>query len=579
MPAVGRLLLAWAWASVLAIGIGLLVAEFLARAFGLRRFLPGPFRLALLGVAGMTTAATAISLVVPLEPWSHLLLGGLAAGGALRSGGTRRLVHAVRAVRRSLPEERLLFSALLAAGLLWSLVRVDLYDTRAYHEQAIRGAQELRAVPGIANLEPRLALGCSWFVLAAVTDLARPDHAVNGWLLLVVGGYLAGGVRRLRRDRRSPSGWYRLLALPGALLIVNEWLSTPMPDAPVALLWLLSFALALESLEEGPSRVRREAVAFLGILVPFMACLRPSAAPALLLIPWVLVRAGDRPPLARFMGIAAVVSLPVLARNLVLSGLPLFPLEVPALSWPPWRAEDVAERLAVASWARWPGVVPGTAPSGWGWIGPWWERLGAPDRGALLVAVVCGSALVLRERRRLLSSAGGVAAIALLGLGAWFLTAPDPRFARGLYSGLALLALLRFFGRLLRTSTALPAAWTAVALLLLADGTRAGLVLRGRAGHLLPRRESAPAATRAVALGPVTVLTPVVEATCGRAPFPCVALPDRAWPLGDRLEDGFRPRRPDDPAPIPLPPDSSGRPASVGRPPAPGGNGAPRPGV
>ena len=522
---------------ILAISTGVLgvgVEAALSRLAG-RRDEPLDFGIvALLGLAALTTLCALLSLARPMNGAS--VLGILAIVAATGFWHRREMGSRCLAIRREVaarpPADLWLAAVVVACALAWACVPSPSYDGGAYHGQATRWAEEFAVVPGLGNLEFRLGLVPTWFVMSAATSgsfLGERIVALNSFVFLCVAFYLWNGWPRLRLAPRSVTAWLRVLAIPGALLVANEWLSHVTPDLPVAVLWFALLGMALQEIEAGTVDGLRIGTLALGTLALFAVSIRISAAPALLLagcIGWISPR--RRRALTGLLGIGGILALPVLLRNTVQTGHPLMPL-----SWPGGLGFDWTIPEAVMQQARL--GIRGTADRVW---------LEWPDRVALPIVALAGVVALLSfplptlRRFRMLFACGLVALVF------WGLMAPDPRFGRGLYLPLALVAAIclavdwtagnphRLGRRAVTVATAL------VTLVTTYDLIRAAREVPPRAWVRAP----APPrfTTTRVPLGTLVIERPGDPQNCWYEPFPCSPLTYPTEARGPSLGDGFR---------------------------------------
>lgn len=529
----------WLALAVTVCVLGVAVERFLTRGVGADGEALDGGIVALLGLGALTTLAGLLSLVLPMNGVGVSAVAAFVAGVGWRSRADlrRRFASMLAALASRSRLDLLVGLSVIAAALVWACVPTPLYDDGAYHAQAIRWAEEYPAVPGLANLQYRLAWVPTWFVASAATSGSFAGErvvALNSFCFLCVALYLWNGLPGLRRSPTRIGPWLRVLGLPGALLVANESLSHATPDLPVAVLWFALLGLAVQEIEQ-PERPEAEVAALaLGALALFSVSLRLSALPALLFAGWIAHR---RRRAAWLFGIGTLVAAPGLLRNTVQSGFPFLPLSWPRFAELDWTlpAETLDQaRLDIATSAR-------------GGLALLW-----PDRLAIPL-VVLASLLVwlpaagprfapLRRFRSVLT--GGFLALLF-----WIGTAPDPRFARGYYLPLALLvAICVGLGPALALgSTATAAqrrrpllAQCLVSLLLLFELTRAARLLPSAA---VWRRAAAPPsfASSATLLGGLAIHRTAVEAGCWYEPFPCVDQIPPIEPRGASLRQGFRP--------------------------------------
>ena len=548
--------LVWAWATAVCWAWGLLGEAALLRLAG-RTDEDAPLPLhavCWVGLAIVTTLAALLSLVRPVDGAAALALslaglGGLAAAPALRRDGWVRVRDAARALE---PPYAALAAVVLIAALADGASPATNYDSGLYHVQAVRWIEAHPVVPGLGNLHFRLAMGSTWFLPEALFDtglVAAPSrHLLVGcaWTWTALAGVRA--LRELAHGAASFAVVLRIAFLPLGLLLLRGWLSSPTPDVALALLGWTTIALAFDRAARGADGATDVRVLAIALLAAFATAVKPSAAP-LLLLPVVLAVAASRlqPRIALgVLGIALAVGVPQVARNLILSGYPAFPVtQLPPLpvDWAIPRDEAVRQAGWIMSWARAPRRAPQEvlAMPLREWIGPWFARRPAVDRVLLGAIPLLALAAVPTWRRPV--AAPLVWATLVLGTMLWFALAPDPRFGWAFYPLLALGLAARVLGGV---AARLPRAATAQALAL-GIGVLSLWPYAGRdALATTASRAIAPAPyperpLRTLGRGKRLLYAPERGDQCWDAPLPCTPYPDRTIERrGRRLERGFR---------------------------------------
>lgn len=334
------------------------------------------------------------------------------------------------------------------------------YDSANYQIPLVRWYRSFPAVPGLANLNPVYGIGLSGLLFPALLEqgpgAGRSHHFANGFLLvllLLLLARLLGGLLG-RSSRTGPQQAAALVLVFPALLLMNRgggnWISSHSTDLPVTVALLAAWCL----IAEGLARERREAAPpgphlFAGLaLLAVAPCLKATAAvfagTAWVVIAGWLIRQAGRDGW-RTMGKAAVFAvatlLPWLARNVVLSGYPLFPAAVAGVpvDWrlPAEHAEGIvwwtrAYLRMPEAWERM------TAPAFAEWF-PFWVR--AELRASLLEAVIplvlAGAAaaawLFLRRRQEEPRAPALLLLPFAVALPVWFLSAPSVRYGLSLF--------------------------------------------------------------------------------------------------------------------------------------------------
>jgi len=405
-----------------------------------------------IGLAALLAYIQAWSLFSPVTGEAWLVPTLLAAGG-LGWGAWRR--SPVRVTRRAVS-----VVALTAVTVLWlanrALGRAADYDLGLYHLGLVEATSQFGVIPGIANLHVRLGAGNAHLLL--VTLLERGPwtsaglHLANGLLvsMLIVDIASRFSQRGAQQDRPSFTRRVALLLVPativsGILGVSAEYrLSSPNLDLASFVLVAVGFLYLAECVEAGGKPLPAlTAAAALSVA----ACTRPlfwlpflvAATIAVVCVSRVSVRVGRGRSLVIVLTLPAALLAGWACRQSVLSGYPFFPWTAGGLPVD-WRspADDVQEMNRwVSAWARRPGGNPDDVLASWSWLRPWLDKRATDfDTVGPLVLLACAvPALVVRSpttgawgKARLLPMLS-ILVPATGTLLAWFLLAPDPRFA------------------------------------------------------------------------------------------------------------------------------------------------------
>lgn len=425
------------WLTVLlsAIGLGSVTAEF--SRLGLRHALW--FGMALLGVlAGVVSLVPPVGSTALAEPLAIVLaLFGVAV---VWLRWRRRPPHG-----GYLAVILTLLLTLLLGGWM-AIGEVRNYDTGLYHLQVIALQARDGVDPGIAALHDRFGFSSSlWAWGAAFEHVAGPSlgyRLVPGLFLLLLMTDVVLRTRN-RRNRRTPGTW---LVLLGTVPLLAYGISYPGrtfagigQDWVVAVLWLLACAYALDWFTSGRSVDMGTAV----VIAAVAGTVRSSGwlLFAGLVLLWALRRRwGENDAgVTWWVGIISALSVAtILMRDVLASGWLLFPassLPVPV----PWRVQDPSATAgAVQAWARSPFAMERAREFG-DWFPEWGARLWTDWFMVWLLAALVLAAVFLalgqvgspRGNVTRVEGLVALAAIQVVALSAWFLTAPDTRFAWG----------------------------------------------------------------------------------------------------------------------------------------------------
>jgi len=461
--------LAFAIGCVLAVWMGMLVL-LAGLGWGLLRLMAGRSTEA----PDLTTAAWAgyAATIAVLQVWHFALpvdgralaflailsaAGWWAGRGAALSGD--RLPRSVRVV----------LGITLGLAAIWladrSIGPCFSYDSANYQIPLVRWYRSDPVVPGLANLNPLYGLGSSGLLFAALfepgTMAGWSHHFTNGFLLFLLLLLLARFLGDLCGGTSRPGSRHAAalaLLFPTVMLInrsAASWISSPTTDLPVAAAVFAAWCLIAEGLAEGRLEAARPGShLFTGLsLLAVAPCLKATAA-VFAGTAWVVVcglwlarkgggqgwrKRGDGGGTA--VAFAAIAILPWLARNVMLSGYPLFPAAVAGFPVD-WRL-PVEHAEGIVWWTRAYLRMPEawermTAPGFAEWF-PFWIR--AELRVSLLEAVIplvlaaAASAVWLFLRRRQVETRPPAALLLpfAVALPVWFLSAPSVRYCLFLF--------------------------------------------------------------------------------------------------------------------------------------------------
>ena len=457
------LVLTWVVLAVGLAGWGMLVIRLRSRS---KRISPGQLRESLwVGLLVITVTPLLLDIVSPLGGGTALwVLIVLIAVGLVNAAW--QLSAAIRQ-RGSRPAAHWWIGGLALAIVLfvyagWALGEPTNYDTGLYHIGAINYARDFPTVPGLANLHERFGFNSSMWPLSAwLGSLGWMGHeyrVVNGLLLTLL---LADTALRLLNAKRTPVLPGTAITIIGSVLVLGAMaqypgrlLASSAQDSAALILGLVAVAYFSDAMSRRSWWERLEARAAVSV-----ALVAAIAGALMRPLGWVLaagiwavalvVAALGREMLAAARSLAPVTVVAVLAgvlmgvRDYILSGWLLYPAGLIGFRVE-WRYPDPSVSSdRIAAWARTPFQDVQSTLADSSWVGGWLQRLptdwSIPALGALL-----GLAGLLwwlsRGRRDQWLWRGCVAALApvALLLIAWFITAPDPRFAWAGIVGLGL---------------------------------------------------------------------------------------------------------------------------------------------
>jgi hypothetical protein len=460
-------------------------------------------------------------------------------------------------------------------------------DTEIYHAQAIHWIESFPAVPGLGNLHTRLAYDSAWLVANTLFSFSflklRSFHLLGSVLFLVCIVYFTGGLSQLMRREIQLSTILKVLLLPLIFLIFGSEASSPGTDLPAALLiWIIMLGW-VELIESGQSTAGLQAVVLL-LLSVFTVTIKLYGAPLLLFGIFLFLRPvgvghglspdkglsqgqihpnnSGKTRLTRWLKIAlvaALIILPWLARNVILSGYLVYPfpaIDIFQFDWKIPHDRAVVEQQIIQAWAKIPGARLSVVSSMslHTWLRLWLDRLTANRRIIVLLVVAAPLAylilgLLFRRSRlapfsRVFKPYWPVYLVAYSGVIFWFVSAPDIRFGYGYLIITLLLVLLPPLYYALRWADR---RFEKISLLLLLvlilyQGSVLGLSLDTKtiASTLVLPADYVNLPTSPCQFRNFEIACADQFSVCGYSAFPCAPNPDPAVAQRDKhLQDGF----------------------------------------
>ncbi|MBZ5859152.1 LIC_10190 family membrane protein [Flavihumibacter profundi] len=277
-------------------------------------------------------------------------------------------------------------------------------DTLGYHAPIIAWNLKYPLVPGIANINGRLGLQSSWFILCALfqfdftgtSALTFINSTVLSWFVL----YLSVSLSRMIKTGKATAHlllWLALcLASFGVSTMVYLAASSANPDFIICIFLWTSFYLLLTG-EPNPPPASKTIMAL--ILLAFSASLKLSALPVLLLVPFfyfLLPAMAVRKRILLLVVIPVLSILPFLFRNIIVSGYPLFPSGYFDFFHPDWKlSQSLAHEIDeyITAYARVGNVTiadysPAMGLSVGEWLPIWWQQYALAEKLFIIAALL-----------------------------------------------------------------------------------------------------------------------------------------------------------------------------------------------
>lgn len=408
------------------------------------------------GLAAISVSAGFLSLLLPLGGLLPQLIFFLPGISIFFRRETRE--HLARQVAGSFSTLRPALSLSLVVAFIVSLIinagEVIHPDTLHYHAQCIQWIEANKVVPGLVNLSYHYGLQSSWFTASALFMFKFTGHNAPGFLgMTVITWFIILLHERLNRLVREETttpgalmqavGWLLLFVFSfWSFTMIRGTLTSASPDFITTMYIWLAFYLFVQ-LHHTDSR--RSLMLLMLFIAFFSVSIKLSAAPAALFTGIVYIIYSKRTK--RSLPLAALIIVltltPFIARNIITSGYPFFPLTFPDIIHADWKAPDsimAAQRNYIKAYARvgdettlYTDEEVTNMPAAQ-WLPIWWQNRSLANKiilGALAALLLAHLVLFRKVNWKAHLYLLYLLIGAAIGIVLWILQAPDPRFGFG----------------------------------------------------------------------------------------------------------------------------------------------------
>lgn len=443
------------------------------------------------------------------------------------------------------------------------------YDTGLYHLQALRWIQDYPIVKGLGNLHGRFGFNNANFLYVAVVGVGPwrgiELNIANSLLIMVATAQSLIGLDHVIRERHNwklPNLFAVLMIVPVLdYALLRGAMSSPSSDAASGMLHLTLMVLVLAFLQRkrfsGSDALFELALivflAVLGIAIKLSSGVFSASVVLLCAGVWLVYNRQDTKRALKaivalgFIGGSVIV--PWMFRGILLSGYPLYPstLGTVPVSWRVTASSAESEALWIRSWARLPQHRPEEVLGNWDWLEPWLDTQRniptsyLPALLAIAATFLVAFRFIYKSRALARPGLGWMFIIPLtVAVVAWFLSAPNPRFAVSVLYGMAIGALLLALSSYSRSQISLLVALLIALLLIWKVADHASLYIV-KAG---PNRGFHPVSSVEIETFEtdfgLTIYRPATGDRCFDTPLPCTPYPNPNLRLrGDSVRSGF----------------------------------------
>ncbi len=322
--------------------------------------------------------------------------------------------------------------------LLWTVLAPQHYDTALYHAQAVRWIEEYGVVPGLGNLHNRFAYNSAFMPLQALFSLRwlfdQSLHTLNGFLSCFLLIYAIATNNLIKRKKLLLSDFFKL-AMIVYICINRKYISSLSSDILAMLLVIYIFAKWSELLEK---HVKSDLpYAFYCMMAMWAATVKLSTATGVLLAIYPIMLMIKRKEYKRIivhLGVGGGIAIPWLIRNVIISGYLLYPyskLDLFNVDWKMLPSVLDFDKMEIVVWGRNVKDVNLYQQYISEWIGGWYREQSWFEQvliilgftSAIFLLGMCIYKICQKKYADIL-----LWLVALIGLGAWFFSAPLLRY-------------------------------------------------------------------------------------------------------------------------------------------------------
>jgi hypothetical protein len=434
------------------------------------------------------------------------------------------------------------------------------YDTGLYHLQTIKWIEAYSVIPGLANLHGRFGFNPNIFTLFACTSLfevfKQEIFSVNFTIYSILVLHFTNKIHLIfKQDGVSNQLLFNLIIFVN-IIFTSTYLHSPSPNFILAVIPFFILASASKPSSQSDAEGFKNYIPIL-ILCVYVVTVKLATIPLMLLAFLIAVRfkSGYRKSLW-LLPLLALIVLPWLIRNILLTGWLLYPL--PSLDlfnfdWKVPLSGVVREKAWVTGYARNPGdpdLLARAQMSFSGWFPLWWHKLGIENK-VLFVASLAAPALALAalsaKKVKIGYWALAVIATSFFGVLFWFTMAPAVTFGKPFLIAAAISPLLYLKSSLSdhwKPGYKLVSFFYTVIVILFAFNarnisTRFNIAQALYAPIVITKPNNLD--FRTYNTSGVTVYVPTLDDRCYDHQVPCTPYPDGTLLLRDNtLQSGFR---------------------------------------
>lgn len=280
------------------------------------------------------------------------------------------------------------------------MFEVVTYDTGLYHSQAVQWIEEYGVVPGLGNLHHRFAYNSAIMCLHALFSMkflfGQQMHCVNGFMLILFTSYAVTSMKFVKNKRIYISDFLRV----AFFVYYNMDTSFSSLGSDLISLCLVIYIVIkyVEGIEDNISNI--EYYCYLSILALIAVSFKLSVALIALIViypAYMLIKDKNWKMLIKLISLGAVLTLPFLIRNIIISGYIVYPfpkLDLFSFDWKMNKYVCLWDAKEVRSWGQ--GVCDANlSPTFREWFEIWINRQSNANKCLFFASIIISVLLVV----------------------------------------------------------------------------------------------------------------------------------------------------------------------------------------
>ncbi|RMA64506.1 LIC_10190 family membrane protein [Ulvibacter antarcticus] len=269
---------------------------------------------------------------------SVLIIGAVLLAAFLKKDLSSYLISIKNEISHTPIYLKLFLSTILVLSVAKCAGTPFILDNESYYIQTVKWLDSYGFVKGVGNLHPFLAQHSGWHILQSSLNLdilTNNLNDINGYYLLFANFY---AIDHLRRFFRNKERHYLIIGLfPLFNILMFQFIGAPSPDLGIYIITYFLFSETLKRFDG--TQKQSNGFVLLCLLVLFAVFIKVTAI-LLFLFPLGLYAFNTKQLIRKgywLIGLSLLLCIIFLGKNYIVSGYPLYPLEIIETSGAKWK--------------------------------------------------------------------------------------------------------------------------------------------------------------------------------------------------------------------------------------------------